>query len=190
MHVLFTQCVYNAGPLSATLVDFWRMIWQETSCTVVMVTNLKEDKKTKCQQSLVWGWVPRALDHSQWPLQTSSCLLTIPSAYCNWKWASHYLCDIVICILLTAEGKLRVSLVWSHNITSLNMNCSCNTRTYNTSEKHITGYHSQLSGPSSCVVPHLIDHSRHIHHLLLFYLLKDGVNSYECSCTTHTSTVW
>ena len=26
------------------------MIWQEKCCTVVMVTNLKEDKKTKCHQ--------------------------------------------------------------------------------------------------------------------------------------------
>ena len=26
------------------------MIWQEKSHTIVMVTNVKEDKKTKCQQ--------------------------------------------------------------------------------------------------------------------------------------------
>ena len=38
------------APLSKTLVDFWRMIWQEHTHTIVMVTNLKEDKKVKCQQ--------------------------------------------------------------------------------------------------------------------------------------------
>lgn len=38
------------GPLNKTLVDFWRMIWQERPPTIVMVTNLKEDKKVKCQQ--------------------------------------------------------------------------------------------------------------------------------------------
>ena len=38
------------GPLSKTLVDFWQMIWQEKVYTVAMVTNLKENKKIKCQQ--------------------------------------------------------------------------------------------------------------------------------------------
>ena len=38
------------GPLSKTVVDFWRMIWQEKVYTVAMVTNLKENKKIKCQQ--------------------------------------------------------------------------------------------------------------------------------------------
>ena len=32
------------------MVDHWRLIWQEKAHTVVMVTNIKEDKKTKCQQ--------------------------------------------------------------------------------------------------------------------------------------------
>ena len=33
-----------------TLVDFWRLMWQEKPPTIVMVTNLKEGTKTKCQQ--------------------------------------------------------------------------------------------------------------------------------------------
>ena len=40
----------HAGPLSKTLTDHWRMIWQEHVHTIVMVTNIKEDKKVKCQQ--------------------------------------------------------------------------------------------------------------------------------------------
>ena len=40
----------HTGPLSKTVMDFWRMIWQEKVCTVAMVTNLKENKKIKCQQ--------------------------------------------------------------------------------------------------------------------------------------------
>ena len=54
---MILQCVeylymtlINAGPLSKTVVDFWRMIWQEKVYTVAMVTNLKENKKIKCQQ--------------------------------------------------------------------------------------------------------------------------------------------
>ena len=38
------------GPLPKTLVDFWRLVWQEKPPTIVMVTNLKEGNKTKCQQ--------------------------------------------------------------------------------------------------------------------------------------------
>jgi protein tyrosine phosphatase len=36
--------------LTKTVVDFWRLIWQERPPVIVMVTNLKEDKKVKCQQ--------------------------------------------------------------------------------------------------------------------------------------------
>ena len=42
--------ITHTGPLSKTVVDFWRMIWQEKVHTVAMVTNLKENKKIKCQQ--------------------------------------------------------------------------------------------------------------------------------------------
>ncbi len=38
------------GPLPRTLVDFWRLIWQERPPIIVMVTNLKESNKSKCQQ--------------------------------------------------------------------------------------------------------------------------------------------
>ena len=32
------------------LVDFWRLIWQERPPSIVMVTNLKEGNKKKCEQ--------------------------------------------------------------------------------------------------------------------------------------------
>ena len=32
------------------LVDFWRLVWQERPHTIVMVTNLKEGNKKKCEQ--------------------------------------------------------------------------------------------------------------------------------------------
>ena len=38
------------GPLPSTLIAFWRMMWQERPPTIVMLTNLKEGKKIKCQQ--------------------------------------------------------------------------------------------------------------------------------------------
>ena len=47
MYVCVCAC---AGPIPKTLVDFWRMIWQERPPIIVMVTNLKEGNKNKCQQ--------------------------------------------------------------------------------------------------------------------------------------------
>jgi hypothetical protein len=38
------------GPLPPTIVDFWRLVWQEGVPSIVMVTNIKEDGKIKCQQ--------------------------------------------------------------------------------------------------------------------------------------------
>ena len=54
-HAPFTECGYSyltihSGPLPHTVVDFWRMVWQERSPTIVMITNLTEGSKTKCHQ--------------------------------------------------------------------------------------------------------------------------------------------
>ena len=40
----------SSGPIPRTMVDFWRLVWQERPSTIVMVTNLKEDNKKKCEQ--------------------------------------------------------------------------------------------------------------------------------------------
>ncbi|XP_035957843.2 receptor-type tyrosine-protein phosphatase epsilon isoform X5 [Halichoerus grypus] len=38
------------GPKQETVNDFWRMIWEQKSATIVMLTNLKERKEEKCSQ--------------------------------------------------------------------------------------------------------------------------------------------
>ena len=38
------------GPMRNTVVDFWRLIWQEHPQIIVMVTNLNEGGKSKCEQ--------------------------------------------------------------------------------------------------------------------------------------------
>ena len=43
------HCV--TGPLPKTLVDFWRLVWQERPPSIVMITNLEERGKIKCQQN-------------------------------------------------------------------------------------------------------------------------------------------
>eukprot|EP00731_Ephydatia_muelleri_P019051 Em0011g1091a len=42
--------IATQGPLPSTVVDLWRSVWQEGVSTIVMVTNIKEDGKVKCQQ--------------------------------------------------------------------------------------------------------------------------------------------
>ena len=37
------------GPKSETVVDFWRMVWQEKVPTIAMVTRLRE-QSSKCQR--------------------------------------------------------------------------------------------------------------------------------------------
>ena len=40
----------HAGPLSNTVVDFWKMVWQERTQVIVMVTKLVEEENLKCNQ--------------------------------------------------------------------------------------------------------------------------------------------
>ena len=42
--------VAYTGPLPKTVVDFWRMVWQERPSAIVMLTNCKEGGKVKCEQ--------------------------------------------------------------------------------------------------------------------------------------------
>lgn len=42
--------ISTQGPLERTTVDFWRMIWQEKACKIIMAANIIEDCKKKCEK--------------------------------------------------------------------------------------------------------------------------------------------
>nr|XP_013808728.1 PREDICTED: receptor-type tyrosine-protein phosphatase kappa-like [Apteryx mantelli mantelli] len=58
------------GPLPGTVVDFWQMIWQEKTSVIVMLTDLVEQNKTKCEkywpeQEQVYGDFTVALNNTR-----------------------------------------------------------------------------------------------------------------------------
>lgn len=44
------MCDANTGPLPESLGDFWQMIWEQQSTTIVMLTKLVEGRKPKCMK--------------------------------------------------------------------------------------------------------------------------------------------
>lgn len=44
--------IATQGPLAHTVADFWAMVWQERAPVIVMITNLVEDAKVKCERYL------------------------------------------------------------------------------------------------------------------------------------------
>nr|XP_057930087.1 protein tyrosine phosphatase receptor type Fa isoform X1 [Doryrhamphus excisus] len=42
--------IATQGPLPETLSDFWRLVWEQRTCTIVMMTRLEEKSRVKCDQ--------------------------------------------------------------------------------------------------------------------------------------------
>ena len=50
--------IATQGPLQGTVEDFWRLVWEQQSAVIVMLTNVKERSKVGgrwCQELLAVG---------------------------------------------------------------------------------------------------------------------------------------
>ncbi|XP_036416518.1 receptor-type tyrosine-protein phosphatase H [Colossoma macropomum] len=71
------QYIAAQGPLASTVSDFWRMVWEQKSQAIVMLTNCTESGRVKCEQ--------------YWPLDYTPCaygnlLVTIQSEQKEKSW--------------------------------------------------------------------------------------------------------
>lgn len=62
MSSLWCDCVrLLPGPKLETVADFWRMIWEQKTATIVMLTNLKERKEVRLTAAGLLCTVSKAL---------------------------------------------------------------------------------------------------------------------------------
>ncbi|XP_062618451.1 receptor-type tyrosine-protein phosphatase epsilon-like, partial [Saccostrea cucullata] len=59
--------IATQGPKPKTVVDFWRMVWQECVNTIVCLTNLKEGTKIKC--TLYWPNINDKMKHGNFMIR-------------------------------------------------------------------------------------------------------------------------
>ena len=72
---------YFQAAITKAVVDHWRMIWHENAHTIVMVTNIKEDKKTKCQQY----WPDRdSNEFGPFRITLADQQISLPTAQYDW----------------------------------------------------------------------------------------------------------
>ena len=115
---------FVSGPLKKTTVDFWRLVWQEKAPSIVMITNLEEGGKTKCQQ--YW---PDSGSKSFGPFRvsvTDQQILadyTICSLYlevCMYEWSCLCMClCICVCVCVHMCACVRV-FTHAHNFMCIN----------------------------------------------------------------------
>jgi len=44
------KIICTQGPMDNTVIDFWRMIWQEKCSSILMLCSVMESGKKKCEQ--------------------------------------------------------------------------------------------------------------------------------------------
>lgn len=102
----FSVCL--SGPKHETVADFWRMIWEQKSATIVMLTNLKERKEVLHLMHIYRSsrvWMPPAnitTTHFNIQRRTALCkssdTLGLLCTFGLWFCKNYYICCFYIII--------------------------------------------------------------------------------------------
>lgn len=68
------EYIATQGPLASTVNDFWRMVWQESVFTIVMLTQCVERAKRTCER--YWPSASETQMYGQIQVQTISESIT------------------------------------------------------------------------------------------------------------------
>uniref|UniRef100_A0A8C1A1R3 Receptor-type tyrosine-protein phosphatase n=1 Tax=Cyprinus carpio carpio TaxID=630221 RepID=A0A8C1A1R3_CYPCA len=101
------------GPKQDTAADFWRMIWEQKSATIVMLTNLKERKEDKCYQ--YWP------DQGCWTygnIRVAVEDFTVLVDYTIRKFCVYNICCCYMCMIQASDGTKTPRLVTQLHFTS------------------------------------------------------------------------
>ena len=95
--------IATQGPLPSTTTDFWRMVQQESSHLVVMLTTVMERGRIKCHE--YW---PVAGEELQMTADFSvKCLNAVPDTTGSFVFRELVLCDknVSICLFTTIRDR-------------------------------------------------------------------------------------
>lgn len=88
--------IATQGPLANTVVDFWRMVQQESSNLIVMLTTVLERGRIKCHQY----WPDEGDQLELTPTFSVKCLREETDVTECFVFRDFLLCDHLVCILL------------------------------------------------------------------------------------------
>lgn len=102
--------IATQGPLANTVVDFWRMVQQESSNLIVMLTTVLERGRIKCQQ--YWPDVGVQLELT--PTFTLKCLKEETDPTDSFIFRDFLLCDSMVSVRITSRKHHKKHLQLFH----------------------------------------------------------------------------
>jgi protein tyrosine phosphatase len=82
--------IATQGPMSHTIVDFWRMVWIEKSPIIVMITKLKEKAKVGQQVNVRSSHKLFKVLHLWWLKKSSSGIIISHELKADLSFSDHF----------------------------------------------------------------------------------------------------